>query len=39
MYMSAYSWANITEGYLSWKVFGGEAHPPVLKGKANPQDV
>ena len=21
-YMSAYSWANITEGYLSWKVFG-----------------
>ena len=26
-YMSSYSWASITEGYLSWKVFGGEARP------------
>ena len=25
-YMSAYSWASITEGYLSWKVFGGDIH-------------
>ena len=23
-YMSSYSWASITEGYLSWKVFGSE---------------
>ena len=23
-YMNAYSWASITEGYLSWKVFGSE---------------
>ena len=23
-YMSSYSWASMTEGYLSWKVFGGE---------------
>lgn len=23
-YMSAYSCASITEGYLAWKVFGGE---------------
>ncbi len=26
-YMSSYSWASITEGYLSWKVFGGKIHP------------
>ena len=31
-YMSAYSWASITEGYLSWKVFGGEP------GSAAPAD-
>ena len=23
-YMSSYSWASLTECYLSWKVFGGE---------------
>ena len=23
-YMGSYSWASMTEGYLSWKVFGGE---------------
>ena len=23
-YMSSYSWASMTEGYLSWKVFGGD---------------
>ena len=26
-YMSSYSWASITEGYLSWKVFGSELRP------------
>ena len=38
-YMSAYSWANITEGYLSWKVFGSEARPSPPKGNSNPLDV
>ena len=24
IYMSVYSWASITEGYLAWKFFDGE---------------
>ena len=33
-YMSSYSWASITEGYLSWKVFGGEPRPSEPAGGA-----
>ena len=37
-YMSSYSWASITEGYLSWKVFGRESHPSAPAGRTNRQD-
>ncbi len=36
-YMSAYSWASVTEGYLSWKVFGSESHPFAPAGRTNRQ--
>ena len=38
-YMSSYSWASITEGYLSWKVFGGELRPSAPAGGSKRQTV
>ena len=37
-YMTSYSWASITEGYMSWKVFGGEMRQsvPADKSISNP---
>lgn len=37
-YMNSYPWASVTEGYLSWKVFGGESHPSAPAGMAGRQD-
>ena len=37
-YMGSYSWASITEGYLSWKVFGGETRPAAPAGWSVRQD-
>ena len=38
-YMSSYSWASVTEGYLSWKVFGGELRPSAPTGGPKGQNT
>ena len=37
-YMSAYPWASMTEGYLSWKVFGDERRLSAPAGASNRQN-
>ena len=38
-YMSSYSWASVTEGYLSWKAFGGELRPSAPAGGPKSQNT